>query len=106
MRVARGTDVGGGEHRVQTLSRCLVVNAGRASRLAQATTGSHDASFGLIGYWTAPYFLWFHHTLYGTSVVVLNGPSCSSLDEQEQGNGDGGTFPQLWGVSRPPPHSV
>mgnify|MGYP006086790641 CR=1 FL=1 len=57
-----------------------------------------------IGYWTTPYFLWFHHTLYGGSVHVSNEPYYSPLEDQEQGNGDGGTFPQPWEADRPPPH--
>ena len=58
------------------------------------------------GYCLAPYFLWFCHNFYGGLKkfgVVTVGPPRSPLTEQWQGNGDGGTFPQLE-EARQPPH--
>ena len=70
--------------------------------VAPATNLGYNAHSRLLR--TTPYFLWFHHTLYGGSVHVSNEPYYSPLEDQEQGNGDGGTFPQPWEADRPPPH--
>ena len=56
-----------------------------------------------------------HHTFYGFTIhymvaqyMFLMNPTIVPLrlEDQEQGNGDGGIFPQPWEVDRPPPHPL